>query len=87
MLHVYLCYTVFSALYSIVIPFSERADPLALLCVVFSCFVLFCHFPIWYSGSGMVLDIAIPDICLHLYFDTDIMHMLIHVWAGSFIGE
>ena len=31
----------------------ERDDLLALLCDVFLCF---CHFPIWCSGSGVVLD-------------------------------
>ena len=30
----------------------ERADLLALVCDVLSCF---CHFPMWYPGSGVVL--------------------------------
>ena len=31
----------------------ERADTLALVCDVL---LYFCHFPIWYPGSGVVLD-------------------------------
>ena len=31
----------------------ERTDLLALLCVVF---LVFCHFPIWFLGSVVVLD-------------------------------
>ena len=31
----------------------ERANPLALVCDVLLCF---CHFPMWYPGSGLVLD-------------------------------
>ena len=31
----------------------ERADLLALVCGVQFCF---CHFPMWYPGSGVVLD-------------------------------
>ena len=31
----------------------DRADLLALVCDVLLCF---CHFPMWYPGSGVVLD-------------------------------
>ena len=31
-------------------------------------FLFFCHFPIRYSGSRVVLIISIPDICLLSYF-------------------
>ena len=31
----------------------ERTDLSALVCDVLMCF---CHFPMWYSGSGVVLD-------------------------------
>ena len=31
----------------------ERADLLALVCDVY---LWFCHFPMWYPGSGVVLD-------------------------------
>ena len=34
-------------------PAGERTDPLVLVCDVLLCF---CHFPMWYSGSGVVLD-------------------------------
>ena len=51
MLHVYLCYAVLSVPYSLVVTCWERADLLVLLCVVFTC-----HFPIWFSESGVVLD-------------------------------
>ena len=34
------------------------------------CLLVFCHFPIWCPGSGVVFDcyILIPDICLLHYF-------------------
>ena len=32
----------------------ERADLLALLYVIFTC--VFCHFPIWCPGSGVVFS-------------------------------
>ena len=31
----------------------ERADLMALVCHVF---LIFCHFPMWYPRSGVVLD-------------------------------
>ena len=31
----------------------EKANHLALVCDVLLCF---CHFPMWYPGSGLVLD-------------------------------
>ena len=37
----------------IVVNCWERADRLALVCDVYLCF---CHFPIWYPWSGVVLD-------------------------------
>ena len=37
------------------------------------CFVVFCHFPVWCPGSGVVLDCIIPDICLLTYFDLDLV--------------
>ena len=50
MLHVCLCYAVLSVACSLMITCLERVDLSALLCVVF------CHFPIWCPGSGVVLD-------------------------------
>ena len=35
-------------------------------CVLFLCF---CQFLKWCFGSGMVLDLSIPDLCLPLYDD------------------
>ena len=43
----------------------ERADLLAVLCVMFS--LCFYHVPIWCCGSGMVLDLSIPDLCLSVF--------------------
>ena len=53
MLHVYLCHTVLYAPCSIIVTCRERAGLLALLCDVF---LVFCHFPIWCFGSGLLLD-------------------------------
>ena len=39
---------------SIVITWSERAGLLSLLCVVL--FLCFCHFLVWFFGSGVVLN-------------------------------
>ena len=47
----------------------ERADLLALVCNVLLCF---CHFPIWYPGSGVVLDcinsLSLPPFLLRPWF-------------------
>ena len=45
----------------------KRTDLLALL------YVMFCHFPIWCPGSGIVFDFMVPDICLLPYYE----HVLI----------
>ena len=52
--HVNLGYAVLSVICSLVMTCLERAELLALFCVVLSC--IFCHIAIWCSGSGMVLD-------------------------------
>ena len=66
MFHVYLCYAVLSVPCSIVITCWERADLLALLCVMFSCvFVTFSYgvpCQMWY------FIVLIPDLCLFPYF-------------------
>ena len=36
-----------------------------LLFVMFTCF---CYFPIWYLGTGVILDCLIPDPCCLSYF-------------------
>ena len=45
----------------------ERAGLLAFL------FVMYGHFSVWCPGSGVVLDLSIPDLCLLSYF-TFIFH-------------
>ena len=47
------CHVFLSVHSSLVITCWERADFLALLCVMFYC--VFCHFPTRCSGSGVVL--------------------------------
>ena len=42
-----------------------RVDLLTLVCDVK---LRFCHFPMWYLGSGVVLDCIIPDLCRISYF-------------------
>ena len=49
----------------LVVTCLERADVLGLVYDVLLCF---CHFPMWYPGSGVVLD-CIPDLC-HLPYST-----------------
>ena len=67
-IHVYLCYTVLSVSCSFVINCWERADLLALLCVVLTCvFVTFSYCvqgQVWY----MNLIVYIPKLCNPLYF-------------------
>ena len=36
------------------------AGLLVLVCGVWLCF---CHFPVWCPGSGVELDVSIPDLC------------------------
>ena len=31
-------------------------------------FIYFCYFPMWYPGSGVVLDLSFPNLCLLSYF-------------------
>ena len=47
-------HTVMSVPCSLVVTCWERADLLALLYVTYSC--VFCHFPIWCPGLGVVFD-------------------------------
>ena len=46
---------------------EERAELLDLLCVIFYCF---CHFPMWWPGSGVMLDcidsLSLPYFLLSL---------------------
>ena len=48
--YVCLCHTFLFVLCSLVVTYLEMAAPLgSIVCAVFLCF---CHFPIWYPGSG-----------------------------------
>ena len=67
----YLCFvfvyhTVLSVPCSTDVTYWERADLLALLCVMFSC--VFDTFPYDVSGQVWYLIALIPDNCLLLYF-------------------
>ena len=61
-----LSYTVLSVPCSLVITCWERADLLALLCVIFSC--VFVTFPYGVLGQVWYLILSIPDRCLLPYF-------------------
>ena len=51
---------------SLVVTCWERADLLALLCVMFSC--VFVTFPYGVLGQVWYLIVSIPDICLLPFF-------------------
>ena len=65
-------HTAMSAYCSLVVTCWERADLLALFCVVFFC--LFGHFTIWCPGSGVVLDcidfLTLPSFLLKFLFNS-----------------
>ena len=52
----YACHAALSVPCSLVVTCWEKAYLLALLYVMFSCFLVFCHFPICCPGSGVVFD-------------------------------
>ena len=54
----------------------ERAELLALVCDVLLCF---CHFPMWYPGSGVVLD-CIDSCSLSLFLLVLCVYLLYFVW-------
>ena len=56
------CFRIFS--YLPLVTCWELADLLALVCDVRFCF---CHFPMWYPGSSVVLDCIVSCLC-HLYY-------------------
>ena len=66
MFHVCLCYTVMYVPCSLWVIRQERADLLALLCVMFPC--VFVAFNYGVSGRVWYWIISIPDLCLLLYF-------------------
>ena len=47
--------------YSLVIARWERADLFGLLCMLF---FVFMSLSTWCPGSGVVLDLSIPDLCI-----------------------
>ena len=55
----------------------ERADQLALLCVMFSC--VFVTFPYGVPGQVWYLIISIPDLCL-FYFLLHVFHSKVISW-------
>ena len=59
-------YTVLSVPCSLVITCLERADPLALLCVMLPC--VFATLSHWCLGQVWYLIVSIPDTCILLYF-------------------
>ena len=59
-------HTVVSVPYSHAITCLERADFLALLCVVFSCVCV--TFPYGAQGQVSYLIVSITDLCFPLYF-------------------
>ena len=59
-----LCYAILSVPCSLVINCLERADLLAILCVMFSCVVTF---PYGVPGQVWYLIVTILDICLLIY--------------------
>ena len=65
--YVCLCYAVLSVPCSLVVTCWERADLLALLCVVFSCLCV--TFPPGVSDQVWYLIVSIPDLCLPLYLE------------------
>ena len=80
MFHVYLCYNaVFSVPCSIVVICWERADLLALLCVVFSCFLSLSHMVFL---ARFYLIVSIPDLCLSLLFNICVLCQLIACTRG-----
>ena len=55
---------------SLVVTCWERADLLALLSVMCDVLLCFIYFTMWYHGSGVVLVVSIPDLCILSYFKT-----------------
>ena len=62
----FVCHTVLSVPYNLVVICWERGDPLALLYVMFSC--VFVTFPYGVLGQVWFLIVSIHDLCLPPYF-------------------
>ena len=63
---VFVCHTVLSVPCSLVVSCWERADLLALLCVMFSC--VFVTFPYHVLGQVWYFIVSIPDVFMLSYF-------------------
>ena len=79
MFHVCLNYAVLSVPCSLVVSSRERANILALLCVMFSC--VFVSFPYGDSGQVWYLIVSIPDLCPLL------LYTLLHTLHRPFITQ
>ena len=73
MFQVCLNYTVLYVPCSLVVTYWERADLLALLCVMFPC--VFVTFPYGVSGQVWYLIVLISDLCLLVYFCLRTQHI------------
>ena len=62
-----ICHTVLSVPDSIVVTYLNRADLLALLCVILSFY--FVTFPYGVLGQVWYLIVLSPDLCLRFYFE------------------
>ena len=71
------CHAFLSVHCSLVVSCWERADLLALLCVMFYC--AFVTFPYGFLGQVWYLNVSIPDLCLLTYFikKAFIMHFVV----------
>ena len=80
MLHICLCYTVLSVLCSLVVTCWERADLLALLCIVF------CHYPIPYVAWS-ISELRVRWVQLNTFKSSSILLTVPRrrVFGGSFL--
>ena len=85
MFYVCLCYAVLSVPCSLLITCWERADFLALLFLMFSCFFfVFCFFIFPYGIQGQVwyLVVSFPGLYLLLYCYGEAFHYVLDVSIG-----
>ena len=71
------CHTILSVHCSLMVTCWKRADLLG------PC-MCFCHFPIWFSGSGVVLVVWIPDLLP--YFYKNIQHKWVNISRSAFVN-
>ena len=63
----------------------EKADLLALLCVMFPC--VFVTFPYDASGQVWYLIVSIPDLCIFLYFCYAVLSVPFSLVSGLTLGS